>query len=176
MSEAEELHEHAEHAAHTNEPFNKRVAASMAILAAGLALVSVFGTMSATEELLMQVKASDTWAEYQAKSIRRYQSEVTSGLLAALDRPTPAAGYAQKAAKYRDDQNEIQKHAREFEAESEKAGRKARRLHFGEIFFEIAIVLSSLAILTHKETMFAAAVAMGLAGAAIAASAFTPLG
>ncbi len=179
MSEAEQVHEHAEHAehaAHSNEPFSKRVAAGMAILAAVLALVSVLGSMSATEEVLMQVKASDAWAEYQAKSIRRYQSEVTAGVLQALNQPGKATDLAQKAGKYRSDQSEIQKQAREFETESASAGRKARRLHLGEIFLEVAIVLSSLAILTHKETMFAASVATGLTGSVIAASAYILLG
>jgi hypothetical protein len=178
MSEAEQAHEHAEHAehaAHSNEPFTKRVAAAMAITAAVLALVSVLGSMAATEELLMEVKASDAWAQYQAKSIRRYQSEVTAGVLQALNQPALSAGLKQQAAKYRSDQDEIQKRAKEFETESAGLGRKAHRLHLGEIFLEMAIVLSSLAILTHKETMFAAAIAAGVAGSLIAASAYVLL-
>ncbi len=179
MSEAEQAHEHAEHAehaAHSNEPFTKRVAAGMAILAAVLALVSVLGSMSATEELLTEVKASDAWAQYQAKSIRRYQSEVTAGVLQAMNQPAKANDLMQQAGKYRGDQDEIQKQAKEFEAESSGSGRKAHRLHLGEIFLEVAIVLSSLAILTHKETMFAASMAAGLVGGVIAASAYVLLG
>src|SRR6266446_2026179 len=79
MSTAEELQEHAEHA---QGPFDKRVAASMAIIAALLAVVSVLGHITTTEELLSQQKASDQWAYYQAKSIRRYESEIARDLLA----------------------------------------------------------------------------------------------
>jgi hypothetical protein len=172
MSQAEELHEHAEHAAHSNEPFNKRVAASMAIIAAILALVSVLGHMSTTEELLMETKASDAWAEYQAKSIRRYQSDATRDLLQALNKPGTAAEYAGRSEKYRSDQQEISNKAREFESESARAGGRARRFHAGEIFLEMAIVVSSLAILTRREAMFWAAVVSGLAGAAVAVSVF----
>jgi len=68
--EADELKEHAEHA---REPFEKRVAATMAIIAAALAVVSVAGQICTTEELLLQQKASDQWAFYQAKSERRYE-------------------------------------------------------------------------------------------------------
>ena len=68
MASADELQEHAEHA---REPFDKRVAATMAIIAALLAVVSVLGHIATTEELLNQQKASDQWAYYQAKSIRR---------------------------------------------------------------------------------------------------------
>ena len=43
MSAEEELKEHAEHA---RDPFDKMVAATMAILAAGLAIVSVLGHLA----------------------------------------------------------------------------------------------------------------------------------
>ena len=53
MSPDEELREHAEHA---RAPFDKKVAATMAMIAAALAVVSVFGHISTTEELLLQQK------------------------------------------------------------------------------------------------------------------------
>lgn len=170
MSTSEELHEHAEHAAHSGEPFNKRVAATMAIIAAGLAVVGVLGQMGVTEELLMQQKASDQWAYYQAKSIRRYESEVARDVFQALDKREPSETYQKNADKYRDDQAEIQKKAGEIEAESRLFGRRAQRYHFGEVFLEIAIVLASLAILSHREAMYWLAVASALAGSAIALS------
>jgi len=61
MSTDEELREHSEHA---KEPFDKKVAGTMAILAAALAVVSVLGHIFTTEELLEQQKASDQWAYY----------------------------------------------------------------------------------------------------------------
>lgn len=171
MSTGEELHEQAEHASH-GEPFNKRVAATMAMIAAALALVSVLGHMTTTEELLLQQKSSDQWAYYQAKSIRRYESEVARDILQSLQKTDVAANYTKKAAQYRDEQTGIQKEAEKLQTESEFAGRKARRFHFGELLLEIAIVLSSLAILTHREAMFWFAVACGLGGVAVAASVF----
>ena len=69
MSVNEELSEHS-HEAHN--PFDKRVAVTMAIIAALLAIVSVAAHINSTEELLAQQKASDQWAYYQAKDIRRY--------------------------------------------------------------------------------------------------------
>jgi len=53
MSVAEELQEHAEHA---QNPFDKRVAGTMAIIAAALAVVSVAGHITTTEELLEPAK------------------------------------------------------------------------------------------------------------------------
>ena len=81
MSVEEELQEEIEKA---KEPFDKHVAATMAILAAFLAVVAVLGHIMTTEELLLQQKASDQWSYYQAKSIRRYQSEVARDLFAGM--------------------------------------------------------------------------------------------
>jgi hypothetical protein len=74
MSADEELQEHVREA---KEPFDKRVAATMAIIAATLAVVSVSGQIMTTHELLAQAKASDRWAQYQAKSIRRFSADAT---------------------------------------------------------------------------------------------------
>jgi len=81
MSVNEELEERIEHA---KEPFERMVAVSMATIAALLAIVSVAGHILTTDELLAQQKASDQWAYYQAKAIRRYESDIARDVLAAL--------------------------------------------------------------------------------------------
>src|SRR5690349_24789071 len=81
MSVNEELEERLEHA---REPFDRKVAVTMAAIAALLAIVSVLGHILSTDELLAQQKASDQWAFYQAKDIRRYDSEIALDVLKAL--------------------------------------------------------------------------------------------
>src|SRR5258705_8170997 len=81
MELGDELKEQAEKA---RDPFDRKVGATMAIVAAVLALVAVYGHISTTEELLAQQRASDQWAFYQAKSLRRYQSEVARDILGAI--------------------------------------------------------------------------------------------
>ena len=169
MSVSEELHEHSEHA---KDPFDKRVAATMAILAATLAIVSVAGHITTTEELLLQQKASDQWSYYQAKSIRRYESEVARDMFSAMRNDTKSAEYTKNAERYRKDDEEIQKQAQELEGESHIRGRQALRLHFGEVFLEISIVLASLAILSKRATFWYAAMAGGVVGAIIGATAY----
>src|SRR5579875_1977574 len=102
MSPAEEAHEQAEHAEEARHPFDKRVAATMAIIAALLAVVSVLGHITTTEELVNQQKASDQWAFYQAKSIRRYESEIARDLLGAL-KDQRTTNYSGNAESYRKD-------------------------------------------------------------------------
>ncbi len=78
MSANEEVEEHVHHA---QNPFDKTVAGCMAIMAALLAVVSVFGQHFNTEKLLLQGKASDQWAYSQAKDIRHYVAEATRDIL-----------------------------------------------------------------------------------------------
>jgi hypothetical protein len=160
MSVEEELQEHAEHA---QNPFDKRVAATMAIIAACLAVVSVLGHIATTEELLNQQKASDQWSYYQAKSIRRYVSEVAQN-------DKQSEQYAKNAEKNKKDEEEISEKAKELENESHLVGRQALRLHFGEVFLEVSIVFASLAILSKRPLLWYAAIAGGLVGVGVAAS------
>lgn len=172
MEATEELKEHAEHA---REPFDKRVAATMAIIAAGLAVVSVFGHIATTEELLLQQKASDQWAFYQAKSIRRYESQIAKdvfGAMAGAEAAKQVQLYATNGERYRKDSDEISKEATNLENESHLRGHQALRLHIGEIFLEIAIVFASLAILTKRPILYWTAVVGGSVGVAVAFTEF----
>jgi Domain of unknown function (DUF4337) len=164
MEPTEELKEHAEHA---REPFDRRVAATMAIIAAGLAIVSVLAHVYATDELLMQQQSSDTWAQYQAKAIRRYDSEIARDVLGALSGPDASKlvqRYSEKIETYNHDAEEIKKDAEAEKKESVLRGRQAARLDIGEIFLEIAIVFASLAILTKRPLLYWTAVVSGLVG------------
>jgi hypothetical protein len=62
----------------------------------------------------------------------------------------------------------VQDEARKLETESSVDGRKALRLHFGEIFLEIGIVFASLAILTKRHLIWIASLGLAAAGVAIA--------
>jgi hypothetical protein len=82
MSEGTEHHlEHAEHAQHqAHNPFDRRVAMTMAIMAALLAGVTLVSHRGHTETLRLtteattnHTKASDEWNLYQAKNIRCHE-------------------------------------------------------------------------------------------------------
>lgn len=155
-------------------PFERKIGATMAIIAAMLALVSVFGHVTTTEELLLQQKASDQWAYYQSKSIRRYQSEFASDILAAVKGSEAAAKkYEANLDRYQKESEQIQDQARDFERESQVRGRQALRLHIGEIFLEIAIVFSSLAVLVRRSFFWWVGIAGAVTGALISVTVFT---
>ncbi len=180
MSVNEELNESAERA---KEPFERMVAVSMAIIASALAIVSVLGHIFGNEELLAQQKASDQWAFYQAKAIRRYDSEIARDIVKMLNNPSavkvvadgasepaPVEKYAKNLDRYEKEGQDIQIEARKLEAESKLRGEQALRMHIGEVFLEIGIVFASLAILTKRRAVFSAAIVSACVGVGIAAT------
>ncbi len=169
MSVEEELHHHAEHA---SSSFDKKVAATMAIIAAGLAVVSVLGHICTTEEIVLQQRAADQWAFAQAKDIRRYEARVALDMLRRMPGGggEAARGYEDDIARYGRETEENRNRAREFEAERDKRHRQALRLHIGEVLLEIAVVLASLAILSKRPTLWWSAIGGAGVGAIIAAT------
>jgi len=144
----------------------------MAVVAAGLAVVSVLSHLATTEEILLQQKASDQWSYYQAKSIRRYESEVARDMFAAMKNEKQSEQYAKNAEKYKHDNEEIQKEARGLEEESHLNGRHELRLDYGEVFLELAIVLGSLSILTKRPEMWYLSIGSAALGIGLAVSTY----
>ncbi len=70
MSGPHEQLEHAEHAQHAAHS-NKQIALLIAVLALFLAFSETLGKASQTEGISLNIKASDTWNFFQAKTIRQ---------------------------------------------------------------------------------------------------------
>ena len=73
---ADELGELKEHAEHGAEGGLAAVTLTMAIMAVLVASVTLLGHRAHTEEVLLQSRAADQWAYYQAKEIRRRSYEL----------------------------------------------------------------------------------------------------
>jgi hypothetical protein len=172
--ELSELQENAEHG--RENPSLAPISVTMAILAVCVAIVSLMGHRSHTEELMTQNQATDQWAYYQAVNIRRHNYEMGLDLLSMIEFKNKEQagkvqdGYRKNADKYTKEQADIQDKAKEFETESAKAQRKADRFDLGEVFLEIALVISSLALLSRKRIYWYLGMASGFAGLAVAAT------
>src|SRR5258708_17899837 len=81
--ELSELQENAEHG--RENPSLAPISVTMAILAVCVAVVSLLGHRAHTEELLFQNRASDQWAYYQAKNIRRHNYVMGVYLLSMVE-------------------------------------------------------------------------------------------
>ena len=173
--ELQELQENAEHGAHN--PSLAPVSLTMAILAVLVAVVSLLGHRSHTEEVVLETKASDQWAYYQAKNIRRHTDELFADLtstMAAKD-PQKAAQlhekYQAEADKYRDQQKDIDAEARNLEQETHHERRRADRYDLGEVFLEIGLVVTSITLLSRRRGFWYSGIVMGAMGLVIAATA-----
>ncbi|HWF13276.1 MAG TPA: DUF4337 domain-containing protein [Candidatus Acidoferrales bacterium] len=176
---ADELSELRENAEHGREnPSFVHVSVTMAILAVCVAIVSLMGHRSHTEELMMQNRATDQWAYYQAKNIRLHNYQMSIDLLSMIEfkNKDQAAKvhdkYQSEVERYTKEQTEIEEKAKEDENESASAQHKADRYDLGEVFLEIALVISSLALLSGKRIFWVLGLMSGLTGLGIAASVF----
>jgi len=172
--EIHELHEHAEEA--HRDPSLVPVTLSMAILAVVLAAISLLSHRAHTEELLLQTKASDQWAFFQAKSIRRHTYELFLDLLSIANPKDAGAAeklkekYSSEIKRYGDEQNDIQSEAQQLEREVVTQRRKGNRFDLGEVCLEVGIVLVSLTLLTRRKLFWQLGGLAGLVGFAVAAS------
>jgi hypothetical protein len=80
--------------------------------------------------------------------------------------------YHQEAERYTKEQAEIEDLAKDLEKESALEQRTANRFDLGEVFLEIALVISSLALLSRKRFYWFLGIVLGLAGLGVAATGF----
>jgi Flp pilus assembly protein TadB len=174
--EIQEIQEHAERA--HEDPSLVPVTVTMATLAVLVAAVALLGHRAHTEELLNQTRATDTWAEYQAKSIREHGYEEFLDLLAVMG-SKDAEGtektkqkYEKDVERYKQDREKLQEKATDLEKEVEHARHVANRFDLGEVCLEVALVITSMTLLTRRHFYWSAGIALAVLGLGIAATGF----
>ena len=173
-NEAFELKEKAEEAAHDRSL--RAATFTMSFLAILVALTSVLGHRTHTEAGLVQTRSSDEWNLYQAKKIRQSDTSLAVDMLSALALRDEAAakklvdGYKAHMEKWNDDLAEEQKKATELEAEVALIERRASRFDLGEALLEIALVITSITLLTRRQNFMYMGWVLGGLGLICAAS------
>jgi Domain of unknown function (DUF4337) len=153
------------------------VSLTMSILAVLVAGATLLGHRAHTEELLLQTRATDQWAYYQAKNIRLHEVQGIADLLGALvpqeKKETLAVRdkYLKEVERYQNDKEDISEKAKELEKERDVASRRADRFDGGEALLQVGLVICSVTMLTRRRAfwfggMFVAAlgVLMALTG------------
>ena len=161
---AHESMEHAEHAEHASGS-NKKIALLIAVLALFLAISETLGKGAQTESISKNVEASNLWAFFQAKSIRRtmVQSMADQGKLilgAASDEANKVAvqkqieDWQKTAQRYRSEPEtgegteQLAEKAKHAEHERDEATAKYHHFELASAAFQIGIVLASATIIT----------------------------
>lgn len=179
--EAHEHAEHAEHAAHARDPFVSRVSITVAILAVMAATAGSLETVEASraiaqssEAVLAQDKATDSWNEYQADSLKRHMYEIASNAAGAKTEE-----YLRDIKEQRESQNKAREKAQEAEHERDAKLRDSAlhedRHHWltgAATMVEIGIALSTMAIITKRASFWLSAMGLGAVGAALFAFAY----
>ena len=175
--EAHEHAEHAEHAAHGGGKLIAWVSMTIAVLAVLSAVVGSLETLASgqalsekNEAVLAQSKASDSWAFYQAKSLKKHIYGIAAdqgGLKADKYRKTQAENAA--------DETKIQDEAKALEKErdthlkvAEVSEGRHHRLTVAATLLHMGIAISTIAIIAGRRWPWLASLVLGVAGSAIA--------
>ena len=168
MSELDEIEERGEQVRQDSSLLP--ISFSAAVLAVLVALVTLLGHRAHTEELLMQSKSSDMWAEYQAKSIRESMQKSFAQVLTVVAPSNKDAAkklsedFAAKGEQYKKDKEGLKERATEIETEQHTAQRKADRFDLGEALLEMALVITSVTLITRRREFWYFGLGMGVLG------------
>ena len=160
-----------------DKAFSRRVALTTAIYAVVLAIASLGGNNSMKDMLLAQQQSSDQWAFYQAKVIRehlyRAQKLVMEAELAdaaAVRGPRQdrlqalAKQFADEEQRYNTEKKDIEKDAKKLEHERDVNRDRDPYFDYAEVLLQIAIVCSSVSILSTSRPMFWFSMSLALLG------------
>ncbi|RZN13395.1 DUF4337 domain-containing protein [Bradyrhizobium sp. Leo121] len=182
---AHESMEHAEHAEHASGE-NKKIALLIAVIALFLALSETLGKGAQTESISKNVEASNLWAFFQAKSIRRtaVQTAAEQGKLTLATTTDDAIratiqkqldDWQKTAARYRSEPEtgegteQLAERAKHAEHQRDEATAKYHHFEIASAAFQIAIVLASATIITGIIALAWISGLLTLAGIVIAA-------
>lgn len=186
MNNLELAKEHIEHAghqahgaAHEAVPHGRRAAIVIAVLAAALAICELQAKKAQVGTLTRFIAASDTWAQYQAKSDRRTTYSQTADVLDSL--PSAAdptvhdriAAARKSAERMRSDpgadgMEQLSTRARGLERERDVHAERQERLEVASGGLQLAIVLTSVSVVTEIGMLLLVGGGLGLASAAYA--------
>ncbi|MBW3569546.1 MAG: DUF4337 domain-containing protein [Gemmatimonadetes bacterium] len=190
--------ERAEHEA--EDKFRDRAALLIAVMAILLAIASLGGGNVAEDMIHNNIKASDTWAFFQAKNVRQTQYKIAVDQLRAqlaanpglppqvrADMQKTVEEYKANIARYDDEpdpeapddvmrgegKKQLSAQARNYETLRERAGAQDANFDYSEVAFQLAIVLGSVAILALSRKVLYIALALGAIGTLLMINGFT---
>jgi hypothetical protein len=182
LPDPEELEERRDSA------FGRRVALTTAVYAVALAIASLGGNNAMKEMLLAQQDASNQWAYYQGKVIREHLNRGNKMVLEAqLAEPSTLKGperekYEALARKFTDeekrmnvDKKEIEPRAKAAEAVRDLNQAKDPYFDYAEVLLQIAIVCSSISILSTSRPMFWFSTVLAVLGTTLTINGFFQL-
>jgi hypothetical protein len=178
---AHEEHGHGGSGKPRMESANKKIALLIAVIALFLAFSETLGKSSQTEGISLNIKASDTWNFFQAKTIRQTTLRTAAQALTTEAAITPdearktallkqADDWMKTVARYesdpaeKDGRKELRALAEKYEHDRDTHLSRYHHYEFASAAFQIGIVLASAAVITGMIALVYAAVGLGVVG------------
>ncbi len=177
LEAVQEQIEHAAHGSHHDNSSKRNWITWSALLSAFLAVAAAVAALQAgarvNEAMISQMHASDTWAYYQAKSIKQNITESRLHLLKEMGKEEPAE-LRDKLQKYDDDEKALRAKAEGLERESEAHFAKHEIFAQAVTFFQIAIAVTAIAVLAGRRRFLGGALLFGICGLFFLVKGFVP--
>ncbi|AFY93023.1 DUF4337 domain-containing protein [Chamaesiphon minutus] len=126
---------------------------STAIFSTLAAIAAMQGGYFANEGMLSQIKSSNSWAQFQAKSTKRHIEESNITILQALQKPVPAKTTTE-IDKLNREQEEIGREAQKIQAESQQNLARHELFARSVAALQVGISMGAIAALTRKQAIW----------------------
>jgi hypothetical protein len=183
-------HEHADAGGHEMKVSsrNKKIALLIAVIALFLSLSETLGKSAQTAGIELNIKASDTWNFFQAKTVRQttlrtaaealrveLTGQTDEGMKSAMsnqiDRWNATVKRYESDPEQKDGRKELKAQAEKYERDRDVAMARYHNYEFGSAAYQIGIVLASAAVITGMIGL-----AYGAAGLCVIGLIFTGVG
>lgn len=155
------------------EKWLKMVAVTTTVLAILTAITAARGGACGAKIQLLTAVASSKWTYYQAKSIKENLAETQKKFIAvnSLGSTSPEQktalaamlkGVDEEIVRYDKEKNEIRKDAEEVERQNGLLYKKAGLFSLTIVFFQVAIMMSSVSALLKRKEMWGAGLVIGV--------------
>jgi hypothetical protein len=175
-------HEHGGHTPkHGEVSNNKKIALLIAVIALFLAFSETLGKSAQTVGIELNIKASDTWNFFQAKTIRQtslrtaaeamtlqvplaVNEEAKAAMTKQIETWRATVARYESDPKEKDGRKELMAQAQKYEHDRDLAMARYHNYEFSSAAYQIGIVMASAAVLTQMMILAFAAGGLGILG------------
>jgi hypothetical protein len=151
----EDIHHHAVHGG--SDKMISQGALLSAVLAVLAAISALFAGHYSNEAMILQIQSSDQWAFYQAKGVKSAIADLRAEVLKETES-------REKVQEYKKEQEEIKAEAISKENESRVLIHKHEGLASTVTFFQVAIAMTAIGVLSRRRKFIAFSSLLGFVG------------
>jgi heme/copper-type cytochrome/quinol oxidase subunit 4 len=144
----------ASKAKEVKEAWTKYVSLSVVLMAIIAAVASQWSGKYSGTVSMSQAQASDQWAYYEAKSIKKHMDQLAAKELKAMQKDTEAQSLLADISRYDTESADIKIKAEALEKQRDDAKRHGSKMGAAVSSFTLAIAVASLCLVTKKKQLW----------------------